>query len=140
MSLPKISPYLNVDNARDALAFYKACFGGEVFIMKVSETPMAKQMPPDSQDKVMHASLTADQINICISEMRGPEGFVRGNTVSLMVNCTAEPEVQRLFDQLSPGGKVMMAPHRSFWGAVFASFTDKFGVQWLLNYTLPQNA
>ena len=139
MPMPKISPYLNVDNAREALEFYKGCFGGEIFIMKVSDTPMAKQMPPDSQSKVMHASLTTDQVTLLISEMRGPEGFVRGNTVSLMVECASEAELRATFDKLSPGGKVMMAPHNSFWGAIFASFSDKFGIQWLLNYTLPQN-
>ncbi|MBL8628541.1 MAG: VOC family protein [Rhodospirillaceae bacterium] len=138
MPMPKISPYLNLDDARTALNFYKDCFGGEIFIMTVAETPIAKQMPPEAQNKVMHASLTSDQVSILISEMRGPEGFVRGNTVSMMVNCVSEAEVQQIFGKLSPGGNVMMAPGRQFWGAVFASFTDRFGIQWLLNYPLSQ--
>ncbi len=137
MALPKFSPYLNVDDARAALAFYKDCFGGETFIMTVAETPMAKQMPPESQNKVMHASLTNDQVMISISEMSGPQGFVRGNTVSLMINCASEAELNTMFAKLSPGGHVMMPPGKQFWGSIFSSFTDKFGIQWLLNYPLP---
>ncbi|MBL8644836.1 MAG: VOC family protein [Rhodospirillaceae bacterium] len=136
--MPTFMPYLNLDNPRAALEFYQACFGGEIFIMKVSETPVAKQMPPDMQDKVMHASLTSKSIGIMMSEMRGPEGFVRGNTVSLMLECDSEKQLNEFFGKLSPGGKVMMAPGKQFWGAIFSSFTDKFGIQWLLNHTLPQ--
>jgi PhnB protein len=136
MSTPKISPYLTVDNARETLNFYKDCFGGETYIMTVAETPIAKQLPPESQNKVMHASLTSDHISIAMSEMSGPQGFVRGNTVSLMINCTSEAELNQMFAKLSPGGHVMMPPGKQFWGSIFASFTDKFGIQWLLNYPL----
>lgn len=138
MPMPKISPYLNVDDARAALNFYKECFGGEIYIMTVAETPIAKQMPPEAQNKVMHSSLTSDDVSILISEMRGPEGFVRGNTVSMMVNCASEAELNQFFAKLSPGGQVMMPPGQQFWGAIFSSFTDQFGIQWLLNYPQPQ--
>jgi PhnB protein len=29
---------------------------------------------------------------------------------------------------------------KMFWGALYGSFADKFGVQWMVNYTYPQSA
>ncbi|MEO5583247.1 MAG: VOC family protein, partial [Saprospiraceae bacterium] len=49
-----------------------------------------------------------------------------------------EEEANKLFNGLSNGGQVMMPPEKMFWGAYFGMFTDKFGVQWMMNYDLSQ--
>ena len=38
------------------------------------------------------------------------------------------------FNGLSAGGKIEMPLQDMFWGAYYGSFTDKFGVQWMVNY------
>ena len=43
-------------------------------------------------------------------------------------------EAERLFQTLSEDGNIEMKFQKMFWGAWFASFTDKYGVQWMVNY------
>lgn len=43
------------------------------------------------------------------------------------------PEADRLFNALSAGGKVEIPVQDMFWGAYFGSFTDRFGINWMVN-------
>jgi len=47
----------------------------------------------------------------------------------------ADPGALReVFPQLAEGGRVIMAPHDTFWGAVYGSLVDRFGVGWDLHH------
>ena len=46
----------------------------------------------------------------------------------------SKEETQRLFDELSEGGNITMPLKDMFWGAYFGSFTDKFGINWMVNF------
>ena len=63
---------------------------------------------------------------------------VMGNNFSISINAENEEEAKRLFDGLSAGGKVTMPLNKTFWGALFGMFTDKFGIQWMVNYDYEQ--
>ncbi len=43
-------------------------------------------------------------------------------------------EATKLFNGLAAGGQVGMPLEKMFWGALFGFLTDKFGVQWMVNY------
>jgi len=47
-------------------------------------------------------------------------------------------EKVNLFNRLSAGGQVIMPLDKAFWGAYFGMVTDKFGVQWMVNYDYNQ--
>jgi len=44
-------------------------------------------------------------------------------------------ETERLFKALSAGGKVTMPLQDMFRGSYYGACTDKFGIQWMFNYT-----
>lgn len=44
-------------------------------------------------------------------------------------------ETRRLFDALSEGGTVTMPLAAMFWGAYFGTFTDKYGINRMFNYS-----
>jgi PhnB protein len=46
----------------------------------------------------------------------------------------SEEEATRLFNALSADGKVTMPLQKTFWNATFGMCTDKFGIQWMVNY------
>ncbi|MEI9912593.1 MAG: VOC family protein [Bacteroidota bacterium] len=75
-----------------------------------------------------------DAILLMGSDMVGPDGFIKGNTMSLSLNCSSEEEINSFFSTLSAGGKIIHPLRVEFWGAIFGVFTDKFGVRWMLNY------
>ena len=46
----------------------------------------------------------------------------------------SKEEADRLFNGLSAGGDIEMPIEDQFWGDYFGSFTDKFGMKWMVNY------
>jgi PhnB protein len=53
----------------------------------------------------------------------------------LCLNCSSDKEITSIFDRLSAGGQVKVPLHQSFWGATYGELKDKFGMDWMLNYT-----
>jgi PhnB protein len=42
-------------------------------------------------------------------------------------------EAKRIFDELSVGDNISMLLQGMYWGAYFGSFTDQFGINWMVN-------
>ena len=59
----------------------------------------------------------------------------KGNNVYISLSPDSREEADRLFAALSAGGEVEMAMGDQFWGDYFGSFTDKFGVRWMVNHS-----
>ncbi|MBC6606149.1 VOC family protein [Hymenobacter sp. BT188] len=134
MKAPYLNPYLSFDgNCREAMTFYQQCLGGELMIQEVAGSPAAEHMPANAQNGVLHASLTTGDIIIFGSDAGGQK-ITRGNTVSLSLNCSSEEEITTWFQKLAEGGNVTMPLDDTFWGAKFGMLTDRFGMDWLLNY------
>ena len=63
---------------------------------------------------------------------------VDGNNIQMSINAETEGEAKKIFDGLSAGGRVNMPLEKTFWGALFGMFTDKFGINWMVNYDYNQ--
>ena len=61
-----------------------------------------------------------------------------GNNFSVSINADSKEEADNLFNGLSAGGTVIMPMEKTFWGAYFGMFTDKFGIHWMVNFDEPQ--
>jgi PhnB protein len=119
---------------RKAMEFYRDVLGGKLEVMTIGETPWASDMPSmpgATPDKVMHASLTTDDLVIMAADMMDPSSFKHGDTVSLTLVCDTKQEIEDLYKQLAAGGDVFMALDKAPFGW-YAQFTDKFGVDWML--------
>ena len=138
-----LNPYLNFQgNTEEAFNFYKSVFGGEfVTLQRFKDTPEADKVPANEQDKIMHVSLAIGQGTIlmatdALDSMR--QTLVVGNNFSLSIGTESEEEANKLFNGLSAGGEITMPLGKIFWGAYFGMFTDKFGIQWMVNYDYNQ--
>jgi PhnB protein len=116
------------------MTFYQTCFGGELILQRVSESPMALQMPSEAGDQILHSQLIQGDVVLMGSDRLGAH-TVAGNTVTLCFNCNSLEEVSSYFNKLSQGGNVKTHLHQTFWGATYGELTDKFGMQWIFNYT-----
>lgn len=114
--------------------FYKDCLDGDLKIQTVGESPMSDKMPPQMKNNVLHSELRRDNFVLMGSDMVSEQGLKKGNTVSMMLNCKSQEEIERCFKLLSEGGKVEHPLEDTFWGARFGDLTDKYGNHWLLNY------
>lgn len=136
----KINPYLNFNGkTEEAFNFYKSVFGGEFnALQRFKDVPNSEQpMPKEEGDRIMHISLPIGDGNFLmasdISEGMGMK-LAPGNNVYLSLHPESLEESERLFNELSKDGKIEMKFIKMFWGDYFGSFTDKFGVQWMINY------
>ncbi len=114
--------------------FYQQCFGGELYIQTVAESPMAGQMPASMNDKVLHSSLVNNGLVIMATDMTRDKP-VNGNTVYLCVNCCTKEEIHDFFGKLSTGGQIVDPLAQMFWGT-FGTLIDKFGMKWMFNYDM----
>jgi PhnB protein len=139
-TMKQLNPYLTFDgNAREAMEFYKTCFGGELAIMTFADSPMKAQAPPGAENRVMHARLSKGPIVLMASDALPGMPFQQGNNFQLAISCEAPEESDRLFTALSAGGKVVMPLQETFWAERFGMLTDKFGVSWMLDLEKPQH-
>ena len=137
--MPTICAYLYFDgDCRDAMRFYAEGLGGELQLMEVGSSPMATNFPASEASKIMHAELRSGSFKLMASDMLGPYKLSKGNGIALMLECGSEDEIRGIFEALSKGGKIAQALAPQFWGAIHGSFTDKFGVEWMLNWEKPR--
>ena len=132
--MAKLNPYLNFNGkCREAMTFYQQCLGGELVMQKVSESPMAAQLSSEEGANILHSALTHDNLVLMGSDMMGAS-LVRGNDITLCLNCQDDEEITTFFTNLSKGGHEKTPLHQTFWGATYGELTDKFGINWMLNY------
>lgn len=130
-------PYLHFkDNCRDAMQFYKELFGGELEMMKISESPAKDEFPERVQNNVLHSSLKNGEFLLMASDMCGMGELKQGNSVELNLNCSSEEEINHLYIELSKDGQIIDDLKEQFWGALFAMVVDRFGVRWMLSLDL----
>lgn len=140
-----LNVYLNFNgNCEAAFNHYKSVFGGEFdTFSRFGDMPSDEQPLPESEaNKILHVSLPVGSAGCVLMGSDCPPSFpngVQGNLFNVSIATDSKEEADRLFSSLSAGGKVNMPIADTFWGAYFGMFTDKFGVQWMVNYDYPKS-
>ncbi|MGH6769642.1 MAG: VOC family protein [Xanthobacteraceae bacterium] len=131
----RITPYLSVRGAAEAIAFYQRAFGA-------TET---MRMPADDGTRVLHAVVQINGGVVMLSdefpEYRGTPAPSAENptSVSVAIEFDTPAEVDATFKQaVAAGANGWMEPENMFWGARFAMLDDPFGHRWMLSAQLPQ--
>jgi PhnB protein len=137
MAMLKLNVYLNFDgNCREAMTYYQECLGGDLDFQTVGGSPLEGSMPNENKESILHSSLTTPGFVIMGSDM-GCGGLLAGTRMSMCLDCVSEEQIRTLYDGLSAGGNVKHPIEHSFWGALYGDLTDRYGNQWILNYTIP---
>jgi PhnB protein len=126
-------PYLFFNgNCREAMEFYRACFGGKLEMMTYAQSPDPERCKPGDEDKIMHALLAEGDFALMASDNPVAAPAV-GDNISLSAACVDGPATDRLFAALGEGGKVAMPLEKTFWGAYFGMLVDRYGIHWMLS-------
>ena len=136
------STYLNFERTtEEAFAFYKKIFRteymGEIFRMSsVPPQPGQPRLAEADEDLIMHVALPILGGHMLMgtdtSAIMGSK-VTFGNGMQLNLEPDTRAETDRLFSELSDGGKVGNPLKEEFWGAYFGSCIDRFGVRWMFN-------
>lgn len=140
-----MNPYFNFNgNSGEAMNFYKSAFGGEfTSYARFKDMPGCEQMPAEDQEKFMNIILNTPKglVFMATDVLDSMEQkAIFGTNCYVCIHTESEAETDKLFNALSLGGKVEMPVNKTFWGAYCGMFRDKFGVQWMLNYSYDQNS
>lgn len=136
-----INPYLNFNGeTEEAFKYYQSVFGGELSeINRFKDMPDAENIPEQDREKVMHVSLPIGKGNVLMgSDIMGSmaSNFKLGNNFYISINTQSREETERIFKELSRGGKIEMELEETFWGSYFGMFTDKYGINWMVDYAM----
>lgn len=133
--MSQINSYLTFNgNCRQAMRFYQKCLGGKLVFQSIGDSPLSHKMPKEMKKYILHATLIKENLILMASDMVGEKGLIKGNAVSLMLDCKSKSEINSIYKKLSVGGKQTHALEISFWGALLGNITDKYGNHWLLHY------
>ncbi|MGX5817640.1 VOC family protein [Chitinophaga lutea] len=141
--MAQINAYLNFKGTcEEAFNFYKSVFGGEFpHVARYKDMPAKDAQEHGSEgidgEKIMHMSLPISKETVLLGSDIGGEwasNIREGNNIQLSVNAGSEEEATRIFKGLSAGGQILIPLDKTFWGAFFGSFVDKFGITWMVNY------
>jgi PhnB protein len=118
------------DQCEDALAFYTECgLGAVTLTLRHGDNGMPVHNEA-MRGKVMLARFEGPGVLFYASDNDDAEPM-RGSAHMLMMD--DRDELATLFSKLSAGGNVTTPLATQPWGALYGKFTDKFGVQWMMN-------
>jgi PhnB protein len=95
-------------------------------------------MPAAAKNLVLHVALPVLGGHLLHgTDAHDSMGFqlVMGNNAHINLHPDARGVADELFAKLAAGGEVDMPLTQMFWGDYFGSFTDKFGMKWMINTT-----
>lgn len=140
-----VNPYLNFNGTcEDAFNFYKSAFGGEfINFSRFNEMPQEEDIPvtPEESERILHVALPISNETVLMGSDTSVAygGAVNaGSNISMSINANSLEEAHKLYHALSEGGNITMPLQKTFWGAHFGMFTDKFEINWMVNFDEPE--
>jgi PhnB protein len=134
MASISLVPYLFFKgNAKEAMEFYKDVFGGKLTVQTMAEAGQDMQMPDSKPTDVMHARLKDGSFEIMASDSGKASDKMAKVELSINGSSADEASMREIFDKLSEGGEVKMKLTPMPWGDIYGQFTDKFGVDWMMD-------
>ena len=139
--MAQINPHINFNgNAEEAFTFYKSVFGGE-FTKVVRFKDLAGSGFPVSkkeENKIMNIALPIGTGSMLMAN-DVPEAMGRTNEnenrSKIVISTESKEEADKLFNGLSVGGEIEGPMGDSPWGTYFGCFRDKYGIEWIVEFT-----
>jgi PhnB protein len=126
-----ITPYLTINGAEEALAFYQKAFGAtDIF-----------RHPDEDGKRLFHARMVIAGGTVMMSDdyskdHGGPPAPTREKPapVAVAVALSSAGEVDAMFNQaVAAGANGAVPPADMFWGDRFAIVVDPFGHRWMIS-------
>lgn len=140
-----INPHINFNgNAEEAFNFYKAAFGTEITKTIRFKELASEEFPVSEKEanKLMHIELQIGKGSMLmgndVPEIMGKTNE-RENRSKIVITAESRAEADKLFNALSAGGEIEFPISDSPWGSYFGSFRDKYGIEWMVDFTQANN-
>ena len=130
-----LTPYVAFPgNAAEAMHFYQGIFGGQLDILTFGQL----KVPDMPAEGTMHSQLVNEHFFFSAADARpGDESQWGLSRVSLAVMSDDLDVVSGWFAALAEDGSIGQPLGPQIWGDVYGQVTDKYGVEWMFNITVP---
>src|SRR6202008_601444 len=102
------------------------------------EFPVAEK----EENKIMHIALPIGKNNMLMAndvpEIMGKTNE-NENRSKIVISAESKEEADKLFNGLSAGGQIEGPIGDSPWGSYFGMFRDKYGIEWMVDYSKKNN-
>jgi len=138
--MAKINPHINFNgNAEEAFNFYKSVFGGAfTTIMRLKDIASPEYPVPEKEaNKIMHIALPIGKNSLMGNDVPESMGKVNENEnrSKISIHAESKEEANKLFNGLSAGGNIEVPLCDSPWGSYFGMFRDKYGIEWMVDFS-----
>jgi len=135
VAMPKVlgglTPYLSIDGATKAAAFYERAFGArQVYVV-----------PPDDKGRTMHAHLYINGSSLMLADFYPEQGHpaVKQQGCTMQLHLGAD-EIDAWWKRAVEAGCEIVVPlEPMFWGDRWGQLRDPFGVAWAMNAPLKKD-
>lgn len=131
--MPQLTPFLLFDgNCAEAMRFYQGCFGGDLLLIPLGDTPMKGGFPPEQHGRITYARLKSGAVELSATDWLHPtQKPEQGNMTAMLVAGTEPDELRRVFDRLSEDAdkKTFVALQEMPFG-LYGHLTDRYGKSW----------
>ncbi len=122
-NLSGVIPYINVDGAADAIAFYKRAFGAEELAL----------MPADDGKRVMHCHLSINGGGLMVSDTFPEHGHGFQPSHSHTLQLVVEDGDAWWSRAVEAGCEVITPFQTMFWGDRWGQLRDPHQINWAIN-------
>ena len=93
---------------------------------------MKDSVRPEDYGLVMHVALKVDGDTLMGSDAP-PDRYEAPQGIYVSIHPKTYGDAERIFNELSTGGKVEMPFQKTFWSPGFGMTRDRFGIPWMVN-------
>ncbi|MFI1396980.1 VOC family protein [Streptomyces sp. NPDC020681] len=127
-------------DARAALTFYQAVFGGDVVMVTYKDAGNVQD--PSAADQVMWGQVAAGS-GLCVMAYDVPSHLPWNqgeNAFFVSLRGEVTEEVTAYWDKLSDGATVLQPLGPAQWAPLYGMLKDRFGVTWVVDVVSEYNA
>ena len=130
----QLNAYLNFNGQCEAaFKFYEQVLGGKILFMQTwGNSPGCDMMPADSQNLIMHATLSVGETRLMGADVP-PGNYQKPAGISVSIHVKDKAEGEGIFNALAENGNTVMPFQPTFWAAGFGICVDQFGIPWMVN-------
>ncbi len=134
--MTKMYTYVNcAGKCAEAFRFYEQHLGGKISMMMThGQSPDHSKINPEWKDLVLHARMSLGGTDLMGADIPQAEAM-RSAYLSLLVD--SDGEAERIFAALAGGGQILMPIAETFFATRFGQVRDRFGINWMVNYSDP---
>ncbi|MBE8722537.1 VOC family protein [Sphingobacterium pedocola] len=140
--MTKVHAYLNFNgNCEEAFKFYEQVFNKEnTGFYRFGDMPSDPEypLPEEAKNLVSHTSIALNESTMLMGSDCF-EGFgqkaTQGTNTYIMLDTDTPEEATALHAALSVDAQNIEMPlGEQFWAELFSSFTDKYGISWMIHF------